>query len=80
MREQHLINVTRLVDEIFVNLRAHLQSKSCLTVLQAAVPILEWQWNQNQWTRTIGEVNNLGNNQIQKVGNDWQVLLHREQN
>ena len=60
------------------NLRALLQSESCPTALKAAVPILERQWNQNRRTGTIGEINNLGNRQIQKVGNGQKVLLPRE--
>ena len=61
------------------NLKAILQSKSCPTALKAAIPILERQWNQNRRTGTIGEINNLGNHEIQKVGNGRQVLLPREQ-
>jgi hypothetical protein len=57
------------------NLKALLQSDSCPTVLKATVPILERQWNQNRRTGTIGEVNNLGNHEIQKVGNGRQVLI-----
>jgi hypothetical protein len=60
------------------NLRALLQSGSCPTALKAAVPILERQWNQNRRTGAIGEVNNLGNLEIRKVGNGRQVLIPRE--
>ena len=55
------------------NLRALLQSESCPTALKAVVPILEQQWNQNRRTGTIGEINNLGNRQIQKVENGQQA-------
>ena len=61
------------------NLRALLQSESCPTALKTAVPILERQWKQNRRTGTIGEVNNLGNREIQKVENGRQILLPREQ-
>ena len=61
------------------NLRALLQSESCPTALKAAVSVLEQQWNQNRQTRTIGEINNLGNCQIQKVGNGQKVLIPCEQ-
>jgi hypothetical protein len=61
------------------NLRALLQSESCPTALKVAVPILERQWNQNRRTGTIGEVNNLGNYEIRKVGNGRQIFLLREE-
>lgn len=60
------------------NLRALLQSESCPTVLKTAVPILERQWNQNRRTGTIGEVNNLENHEIQRVGKGREILLPHE--
>ena len=57
------------------NLRALLQSESCPTVLNAAVPILEQQWNQDWQTRMIGEINHLRNHEIWKLRNGWQILL-----
>lgn len=43
------------------NLKALLQGPRCPDALKIAVPLLEKKWDQDRWTGTIGEVNNIGN-------------------
>jgi hypothetical protein len=60
------------------NLKALLQSDRCPSVLKLAVPLLERKWNQDRRMGTIGDLNNLGNSETQKVDNGKRVLIPRK--
>ena len=60
------------------NLKALLQGDRCPSALKMAVPLLERKWDQGWQTGTIGKLNNLGNNEIQKVNNGKRILIPRK--
>ena len=60
------------------NLKALLQDDRCPSALKMTVPLLERKWDQGQQTGTIGKLNNLENNEIQKVNNGKRILTPRK--
>ena len=60
------------------NLKALLQGDRCPSALKMAVPLLEKKWNQGRRTGTMGELNNLGISETQKVDNGKKILIPRQ--
>lgn len=60
------------------NLKAFLQGDRCPSALKMAVPLLEKKWDQGRRTGTIGELNNLGKSETQKVDSGKQILIPRK--